>query len=266
MEKYVSARRLRRNYVEKQEEETQEKSSNSFMFRTILSSMLIITLYIVHEYYPEIVHNNKILSKINEEYKKSYSTEDIKKKLKEIFIYNEPELKKEEKTVAVSQPIVLPIIKTPQSEASSINETYLLKEKIDKNLKFILPTNGKITSRYGFRKSENSIVTPYHTGIDIANNKGTQIKSSIDGVVSANYNDKYYGNTIEIDNGNVKIRYAHLDESKVTKNMNVKQGQIIGTMGSTGNSTGPHLHYEIIVNNVQINPEEILNEFTQSEI
>ena len=265
MEKYVAARRLRRNYVENKENETQEKHSNSFMFRSILSSVLIITLYCVHQYCPEVVHNNKILKGIYDEYKRDYKLSDIKQKIKNIVIYEEEALLENKQDNITKNVEVVPVSNTNKIEVSSLNEMNILKEKINKNIEFVVPTSGVITSRYGVRNS-NNIITPYHTGIDIANKKGTKINSSTDGIVVATYNDKYYGNTIEIVNENIKIRYAHLDKINVKKEDKIKKGDYIGDMGSSGNSTGPHLHFEIIVDNIQVNPEEIINEFAKDQI
>lgn len=265
MEKYVAARRLRRNYIENKENETQEKHSSSFMFRSILSSVLIITLYCVHQYSPEIVHNNKILKELYNEYKKDYKLSDIKQKIKNIVIYKEEAISENTTNDITANVEVVPVANTNKMEVSSLNEMSILKERINKNIEFTLPTSGVITSRYGIRNS-NNIITPYHTGIDIANKKGTKINSSIDGIVSATYNDKYYGNTIEIVNENIKIRYAHLDKINVKKDNKIKKGDYIGDMGSSGNSTGPHLHFEIIIDNIQVNPEEIINEFTKDQI
>ncbi len=131
-------------------------------------------------------------------------------------------------------------------------------EILSKNINIILPVNGTVTSIYGAREEifEN---VGYHTGIDIANSLNTEIKSATDGVVVLAQNmDKYYGNNIEIEKDGVIFKYAHLNEIKVSVGEEVTQGQIIGLMGSTGMSTGSHLHFEIKINDRSVDPELII--------
>ena len=102
-------------------------------------------------------------------------------------------------------------------------------------------------------------ISNYHRGVDIANKIGTEIISASDGTVSkVVYDDKYYGNYIEITEGKVVFKYAHLSEILVNENEYVIQSQIIGKMGSTGMSTGPHLHFEIKEEENYIDPTEVI--------
>jgi murein DD-endopeptidase MepM/ murein hydrolase activator NlpD len=95
-----------------------------------------------------------------------------------------------------------------------------------------------------------------HLGIDIANNTGTPIRAADDGYVVLAGRDTWgYGNQVLIDHGNGYLtRYAHLNTIKVKAGDFVAKNQVIGTMGSTGRSTGPHLHFEVIYNNTRRNP------------
>lgn len=130
---------------------------------------------------------------------------------------------------------------------------------IEKKISIIKPVTGTITSRYGAREQVFSDVDPYHTGIDIANKLNTSINSATTGkVTNIEQNNKYYGRMIEIETDGVIFKYGHLNETKVTKGQNVKQGDIIGLMGSTGMSTGSHLHFEIRINGRSVDPEQIL--------
>lgn len=134
-----------------------------------------------------------------------------------------------------------------------------IKEIKNKNINIILPVNGVVTSRYGVRDEVFSGVDPYHTGIDIANKSGTEILSATKGVVSkVEYNNKYYGNFVEITENEVTFKYAHLNSISVKKGSSINQKEKVGLMGSTGMSTGPHLHFEIRINNRTVNPEELL--------
>ncbi|GAB6154244.1 M23 family metallopeptidase [Desulfosporosinus burensis] len=113
----------------------------------------------------------------------------------------------------------------------------------------IWPFRGRITSYYGYRGSE------FHTGLDIDGDKGDPFVASGSGtVVSAGWNGNY-GNTILIDHGNgVMTRYAHASKLLVSAGNSVSKGQTIGLVGSTGRSSGSHLHLEVIINGSQVNP------------
>ena len=135
-----------------------------------------------------------------------------------------------------------------------------VNELLSKNIDIIVPVKGTITSRYGVREQIFDNVNPYHTGIDIANKNNTEILSATEGVVvKTEKMNKYYGNNIEIEKNGVKFKYAHLNKIQVKEGDIVKQGEIIGLMGSTGMSTGPHLHFEIKINNRTVDPEKILS-------
>ena len=128
-----------------------------------------------------------------------------------------------------------------------------------KNVSIIAPVSGVVTSRYGVRQQVFPGVDPYHTGIDIANKKGTEILSATNGTVTkVEYNNKYYGNFIEITENEITFKYGHLDSINVEQGDIVKQKDKIGLMGNTGMSTGTHLHFEIRINERTVNPEELL--------
>lgn len=117
-----------------------------------------------------------------------------------------------------------------------------------------LPVTGTISSRYGV---SSRIRKSNHTGLDIAATTGTPIKVMADGVVTnASYSGSY-GNLVKVDHGNgVETWYAHTSKMYVKKGQEVKAGDEIATVGSTGNSTGPHLHLEIRLNGEHINPQK----------
>ena len=117
-----------------------------------------------------------------------------------------------------------------------------------------IPVTGTISSRYGVR---SRIRRSNHTGLDIAATTGTPIKVMADGVVTnASYSGSY-GKLIKVDHGNgVETWYAHTSKMYVKKGQEVKAGDIIAEVGSTGNSTGPHLHLEIRLNGEHINPQK----------
>ena len=128
----------------------------------------------------------------------------------------------------------------------------------------IYPVNPKtvqITSPFGARYHPIRQTVIFHEGIDLAGPAGQPVYATGDGVVeTTDINFSGYGNVIVIDHGfGYKTRYAHLKEIKVTAGQVVIRGDRIGTLGSSGLSTGPHLHYEVIYRGVQINPWNYLN-------
>ena len=131
-------------------------------------------------------------------------------------------------------------------------------EYLKANYDFIMPVTGTVTSRYG-KREETEVVSANHQGIDVGANEGTPIYAAIDGTVTVPSSEGEYGKHIDITNGDVLTRYAHCSKLLVKEGEKVKQGEKIAEVGSTGNSTGPHLHFEIRVNNRTINPESILD-------
>ena len=131
-------------------------------------------------------------------------------------------------------------------------------EYIKQNYKFKKPVTGTVTSRYGEREATN-IISANHQGIDIGANMGTPIYAAMEGTVKVSSEEGEYGKHIDITNGDVLTRYAHCSKLLVKEGEKVKQGEKIAEVGSTGNSTGPHLHFEIRRGNRAINPESIMN-------
>ena len=143
-------------------------------------------------------------------------------------------------------------------EVISLSQMDIDVNKIKEKYSLILPVTGTKTSSYGVRES-NEIVTKYHTGVDIANSKGTIIKSAITGKVIQVSEQGDYGKHIKISIDNLVTLYAHCDKIYVKEGDSVVQGQDIAEMGSTGNSTGNHLHFEIRFENRYVDPEKLLN-------
>ncbi|MBW8384345.1 MAG: peptidoglycan DD-metalloendopeptidase family protein [Youngiibacter sp.] len=124
---------------------------------------------------------------------------------------------------------------------------------------FIRPVSGRVSSPYGWRIHPILGYSKFHTGIDFAAASGTAVKAVKGGVVIlAKYNSSY-GNYIIVDHGNgISSLYAHLKGFNTSLGSRVSQGQTIGFVGSTGMSTGPHLHFEIRVNGDHVNPENYI--------
>lgn len=119
----------------------------------------------------------------------------------------------------------------------------------------IWPTGGFISSQFGARASPFSGTSEFHKGLDINNRMGTPIVAAGRGTVSLASSDGAYGQSVEIDHGNgIVTKYAHMQRFVVKPGQWVKRGDIIGHVGMTGRSTGPHLHYEVRLNGVPVNP------------
>lgn len=123
----------------------------------------------------------------------------------------------------------------------------------------IWPTEGWVSSPFGRRRSPFTGRRDFHKGIDISNRTGTPIYSTADGRVSFTGAGPGYGNNIIISHGaGVVTRYAHMKRYIVKKGQRVKRGELVGYMGNTGRSTGPHLHYEVRLNGVCLNPKRFI--------
>lgn len=117
----------------------------------------------------------------------------------------------------------------------------------------VLPVTGRITSRYGER---SSLRRSTHTGLDIACNTGTDIKVVSNGTVTFSGKKGSYGNLIIVDHGNgVETWYGHCSKLYAKVGDTVTAGDVVAAVGSTGNSTGPHLHFEIRINGECVNPQ-----------
>ena len=145
----------------------------------------------------------------------------------------------------------------------NVETTELSQEEQDiTNIKatttFIKPIEGTITSKFGQREPTTSSVPKNHTGVDIAANMGTKIVASTGGEVVIASEEGDFGKHLKIQIGEVSVIYAHCNNLYVKQGDQISQGQEIAEVGSTGNSTGPHLHFEIRISEKIIDPEKIL--------
>jgi murein DD-endopeptidase MepM/ murein hydrolase activator NlpD len=125
---------------------------------------------------------------------------------------------------------------------------------------FVYPVSGRRTSPFGWRVDPFTGVKSFHAGLDLSSPMGTSVKASADGRVSAVGTNAVYGNFIILSHAdNYQTMYAHLSRILVQKGASVSQGAVIGRVGSTGRSTGPHLHFSVYKNNRAVDPLEVLN-------
>jgi murein DD-endopeptidase MepM/ murein hydrolase activator NlpD len=119
----------------------------------------------------------------------------------------------------------------------------------------IWPTHGYISSGFGYRRHPIRRSISFHSGIDIANCRGTKVYATACGVVDFAGWQSGYGKFVSIDHGyGIKTKYGHLQKILVEVGQKVRRGELIGTMGSSGVSTGPHLQYEVRILNNPVNP------------
>lgn len=125
---------------------------------------------------------------------------------------------------------------------------------------WVLPVQGgRISSVFGPRSGVAGRAHEHHTGLDIAAPSGTPVKAASDGVVISAGSAGNYGNAVVVDHGNgVTTRYAHNSKLHVTEGQQIRAGDTIAAVGSTGRSTGPHLHFEVRVNGDAVDPAEWL--------
>jgi murein DD-endopeptidase MepM/ murein hydrolase activator NlpD len=123
------------------------------------------------------------------------------------------------------------------------------------------PVRGPVRSEYGRRQSPWTGKPEQHEGLDIASSPGTPVESPAAGRVIAASSGHDYGRHVMLDHGNgVRSLYGHLKQLDVKVGQRVEKGQVIGRVGSSGRSTGPHLHYEVQVNGKPVNPRGFLAE------
>jgi murein DD-endopeptidase MepM/ murein hydrolase activator NlpD len=149
-----------------------------------------------------------------------------------------------------------------ESEATSQEESLSELEKLLQSKKEMLvhtpsiwPVHGWVTSGFGFRINPFTGLTQMHEGLDISNRIGTPVIATADGIVSDTGRDSSHGNVVVISHGfGMATRYFHLNKVFVRAGQRVKRGTKIAEVGTTGKSTGPHLHYEVRVNGIPVNP------------
>ena len=141
-------------------------------------------------------------------------------------------------------------------EARAINSNLIFFKN-----KFIIPVDGIITGVYGSQRILNGKPRWPHYGIDIAAKQGTKIKASGSGIITMAEDDLYYtGGTVIMDHGHgISTIYSHLEKVMVRVGDKINQGDIIGTVGSTGRSTGPHLDFRINWFQTRLDPMTVLN-------
>ncbi|AJC92155.1 zinc metallopeptidase, M23 family [Campylobacter subantarcticus LMG 24377] len=145
-------------------------------------------------------------------------------------------------------------------EAIKVYNTYTNMALFEGN--FTYPLESKITSDFGKARLFNDTLKSYHSGTDFRAANGTKIYASNDGIIRIASNRYYAGNSVVIDHGyGIYSQYYHLLKLNVKVGQKVKKGELIGLSGASGRVTGPHLHFGILVNGVQVDPLDFIAKF-----
>ena len=163
-----------------------------------------------------------------------------------------------EEILTLETPDVETTEETVESETNELSQMEQDANYIKSIISFIKPVNGEISSEFGWRNPTTQTVPKNHTGTDIAAETGTKIVSATDGTVVLSSTVGDYGNHLKIQINDVIIVYAHCNKLYVNEGDTIKQGQEIAEVGSTGNTTGPHLHFEVRYQDRYVNPQLIL--------
>ena len=244
MEKIRKAEEIysRRNSDNLHLADSENKLKNKSIYRILFQLLLLINIAIV------------IVAIQNKDY---IFTKDF---LKQINKYNVDIRSKINKIVTeVNNDTVVNSVENEIKKEEPLSQIDIDLSEIKENYSVILPLNGVKTSAFGSRE-EGEIVTANHTGIDIASDRGTVIKAAMSGKVTKVSSEGDYGKHLKITDKDLITLYAHCDEIYVEEGEEIVQGQDIAEVGSTGNSTGNHLHFEIIYKDRYINPEDVLGE------
>lgn len=133
--------------------------------------------------------------------------------------------------------------------------THYDAKRIPKHLNLVWPVDGRHSGRFGLKRFFNDQPRSPHSGYDIAAPEGTKITAPLDGTVTLVGDFFFTGNFVVIDHGQgFQTLYAHMHTTDVTEGQHVKLGEPIGSVGTTGRSTGPHLHWGVILNGAKVDP------------
>ena len=222
-------------------------------------------IVVTYKYY-DIAYKNETMKSVDtieeaeevvNELKKENENQELDLSIIEKYTINEQEVLTSDVEVAKTETKNILTQKIEEEEKQKAEEERINNLPEINGIKLATtPVTGTITSRYGV---SSRIRKSNHTGLDISAKSGTDIKVVAAGtVISAKYEGSY-GNLVKIDHGNgVETWYAHTSKMYIKAGQKVESGDVIAAVGSTGNSTGPHLHLEIRINGEHVNPQKYL--------
>jgi murein DD-endopeptidase MepM/ murein hydrolase activator NlpD len=170
------------------------------------------------------------------------------------------------KTIPLNSPedtfgVLRDLLRGLETRLSSVRRVVERREELAAATPSIWPAHGWLTGTFGGRSDPFTGEPGFHQGLDISTEKGQPVYATADGVVESAAYTGDYGNLIQLRHGfGLETRYGHLSAFAVKPNQSVKRGDVIGFVGSTGRSTGAHLHYEIRSNGQLLNPLQLLTQ------
>lgn len=267
---YYSRRYINNNsngnkYFDDTNENNDKKNVYRFFFKVLLFINLVIIIFCFQNL--EYVFNREFISDVN------LLMDNIKKRALSNEMYVEENI---DNTIVNNEIVNNMELQSLDNEINSVENITKVEEVVEKvnektdeekeiealigmyQFKNPIGESGVITSNFGKRNSDNENVSEYHTGIDIGAEYGTDIKSSVTGIVTLVSNVGDYGKQVRVRNNNVTTLYAHCSEILVKEGDIVADGQVIAKVGTSGNSTGPHLHFEIRVDDRCLDPVKLV--------
>lgn len=267
---YYSRRYINNNsngnkYFDDTNENSDKKNVYRFFFKILLFINLVIIIFCFQNL--EYVFNREFISDVN------LLMDNIKKRALSNEMYVEENI---DNTIVNNEIVNNMELQSLDNEIKSVENITKVEEVVEKvnektdeekeiealigmyQFKNPIGESGVITSNFGKRNSDNENVSEYHTGIDIGAEYGTDIKSSVTGIVTLVSNVGDYGKQVRVRNNNVTTLYAHCSEILVKEGDIVADGQVIAKVGTSGNSTGPHLHFEIRVDDRCLDPVKLV--------
>ena len=267
---YYSRRYINNNsngnkYFDDTNENNDKKNVYRFFFKVLLFINLVIIIFCFQNL--EYVFNREFISDVN------LLMDNIKKRALSNEMYVEENI---DNTIINNEIVNNMELQSLDNEIKSVENITKVEEVVEKvnektdeekeiealigmyQFKNPIGGSGVITSNFGKRNSDNENVSEYHTGIDIGAEYGTDIKSSVTGIVTLVSNVGDYGKQVRVRNNNVTTLYAHCSEILVKEGDIVADGQVIAKVGTSGNSTGPHLHFEIRVDDRCLDPVKLV--------
>ena len=267
---YYSRRYINNNsngnkYFDDTNENSDKKNVYRFFFKVLLFINLVIIIFCFQNL--EYVFNREFISDVN------LLMDNIKKRALSNEMYVEENI---DNTIVNNEIVNNMELQSLDNEIKSVENITKVEEVVEKvnektdeekeiealigmyQFKNPIGESGVITSNFGKRNSDNENASEYHTGIDIGAEYGTDIKSSVTGIVTLVSNVGDYGKQVRVRNNNVTTLYAHCSEILVKEGDIVADGQVIAKVGNSGNSTGPHLHFEIRVDDRCLDPVKLV--------
>lgn len=256
-----------------------EKKKKDYLIKT-LGMQTLICLILFGILFGLKASNNPLFDEVKNMFSQKLEEQFTVEEIQDVFVYSEEEsteANNKEKQTEKSQedtseyiPFEEPSLNAEIVAEGGVDISISSKDEVPENIstssyvinkKAIIPVNGKVTSEFGARIHPITKELSYHSGVDIAADSGTPIYAAFDGkVITAAY-DQWNGNYLKLQHENgILTVYCHCEKLNVEEGQIIRAGEIIGYVGSTGSSTGPHLHFELRINDISYDPQIALSE------